>query len=77
MRKLLAVVGVVPADVDFVCHTHLHRDHTSWNVVADPEGGGVVPLFANAKHVVQRAEHAYWSSSEALRCGAWRGAVGH
>ena len=68
LRTMLQRVGVAPDDIHVVCHSHLHRDHTSWNVVPAPDGsGGLVPTFPNAKHLVQRAEVAYWASDEALR----------
>ena len=77
LRELLFQAGVSPDDVDVVVHTHLHRDHTHWNTVpADRKEGeekseGLVPLFRNAKHLVQRAEHEYWTSSPMLmeHCG--------
>ncbi|GLW09479.1 hypothetical protein Misp01_46080 [Microtetraspora sp. NBRC 13810] len=46
----LARVGVAPADVDVVVLTHLHSDHASGAVHAG------VPVFPNARHVVQQAE---------------------
>ena len=66
LRELLAEVGVAPSEVDVVVHTHLHRDHTSWNVVPD-ERGGLSPCFPRAKHLVRRAELDYWGSTEAHR----------
>ncbi|MEU7453899.1 MBL fold metallo-hydrolase [Streptosporangium roseum] len=46
----LARVGVRPEEVDAVVITHLHSDHASGAVI------GGVPVFANARHVFQRAE---------------------
>ena len=66
LRHLLAAAGITPEEVNIVTHSHLHRDHTSWNVV--PDGAdGFRPLFTNAKHIVQQVEHDYWSSTETLR----------
>ncbi|WP_084955772.1 MBL fold metallo-hydrolase [Thermoactinospora rubra] len=50
LREELAALGVRPADVDTVIFTHMHSDHYSGTVV-DGE-----PVFANARHVIQRAE---------------------
>lgn len=46
----LGAVGVAPGDVDTVVLTHLHSDHAG-GTVADG-----VPVFPNARHVIQRAE---------------------
>jgi glyoxylase-like metal-dependent hydrolase (beta-lactamase superfamily II) len=46
----LAAAGVGPLDVDTVVLTHLHSDHAG-GVVADG-----VPVFPNARHILQRAE---------------------
>ena len=47
----LASAGVDPQDVDIVVLTHLHEDHYGWSV--DLNG---VPLFPNARYVVQKDE---------------------
>merc|ERR1740122_777456 len=67
LRGLLAATGVRPDQIHFVVHTHLHKDHTSWNTLPHPSGEGFVPTFPNAKHVVQDVEVAYWSSNESMR----------
>lgn len=46
----LAAVGVEPADVDAVVITHMHSDHAGGCVA------GGVPVFPNARHLIQRAE---------------------
>ncbi|MEO3809365.1 MBL fold metallo-hydrolase [Sphaerisporangium sp. B11E5] len=46
----LAGHGVMPGDIDTVVLTHLHSDHASGTIA---EG---VPVFPNARHVIQRAE---------------------
>ena len=61
LPSLLSSLNILPSAITHVVHSHLHRDHTHWNVV---DG---VPFFANAQHVVQRAEIDYWGSTEALR----------
>lgn len=69
LTDVLKSVCKTPDDISIVVHTHLHRDHTGWNVVCKDDL--LVPFFPNAKHIVQQAEWAYWTSSEALkdRCG--------
>ncbi|MEU8383355.1 MBL fold metallo-hydrolase [Streptosporangium sp. NPDC048865] len=46
----LARVGTAPGEVDVVVITHLHSDHASGAVAAG------APVFAGARHVLQRAE---------------------
>ncbi|GII01628.1 MBL fold metallo-hydrolase [Planobispora takensis] len=46
----LARVGVAPQEVDAVVITHLHSDHASGAVA------GGVPVFPNARHLLQRTE---------------------
>ena len=63
LRLLLwRAVGITPADIDFVIHSHLHRDHTGWCV--DELGE---PLFQNARHVIQAREMEFWSATESRR----------
>ncbi|QWF81181.1 MBL fold metallo-hydrolase [Amycolatopsis sp. CA-230715] len=50
----LAAEGVAPEAVDLVVFTHLHRDHVGWTST----GGALT--FANARHVVHRAEWEHW-----------------
>ncbi|GAA1990136.1 MBL fold metallo-hydrolase [Amycolatopsis minnesotensis] len=50
----LAAAGVTPDAVDLVVFTHLHRDHVGWTST----GGALT--FANARHVVHRAEWEHW-----------------
>lgn len=51
----LAGRGVKPEDVDVLIYTHLHFDHAGGATRLD-EDGRAVPVFPNARHVVQRAE---------------------
>ncbi|MFJ8435878.1 MBL fold metallo-hydrolase [Kitasatospora sp. NPDC094019] len=53
LPAVLARAGIAPADVETVVLTHLHEDHYGWSVT--PEG---VPVFPNARYVVQHAELA-------------------
>jgi glyoxylase-like metal-dependent hydrolase (beta-lactamase superfamily II) len=50
----LASVGIEPQRVDFVVNTHLHFDHCGWNTHV--VNGKIVPMFPNAKYVVQKGE---------------------
>ena len=55
LQDTLAAAGVAPADVTHVVATHCHWDHIGAWVVARP-GGGLAPLFANARHFAPRIE---------------------
>lgn len=57
LTDALLDIGVAPEDVTDVIFTHGHADHL-WGAVDDFEEG---PRFANARHVMGEAEHAYWS----------------
>lgn len=62
--KLLAEIaeaGVKPAQVTHVLFTHLHGDHTGWNM--DRKTGR--PIFANARHLVPRADWDHYSAEAA------------
>ncbi len=50
----LALLGLGPADISLVIHTHLHFDHAGLNTRL--EGGRLVPTFPNARHLVQKQE---------------------
>jgi glyoxylase-like metal-dependent hydrolase (beta-lactamase superfamily II) len=53
----LAAAGVAPAEIDTVLFTHLHGDHTGWNL--DRATGK--PLFANARYLVPRLDWEHYS----------------
>lgn len=55
----LRLLGVEPAAVDLVVHTHLHNDHVGWNVVPGEDGATPVPTFPNAHHCVHREDWDY------------------
>ena len=59
LPEVLGEAGVAPEAVDIVAFTHLHGDHVGWNTV--DRQGRAVPLFPNARYVVQRAEWEYWA----------------
>ena len=46
--------GVGPEEIDIVINTHLHFDHCGGNTRIS--GNRLVPSFANARYIVQRAE---------------------
>lgn len=54
----LQQAGLTPADIDFVCCTHLHGDHVGWNTQL--ENGRWVPTFPNARYLFAAAEVDYW-----------------
>jgi glyoxylase-like metal-dependent hydrolase (beta-lactamase superfamily II) len=53
--RSLAEHGVAAGDVDTLVYTHLHFDHAGGGTRLDADGRAV-PVFPNARHVVQRAE---------------------
>ncbi|MFJ2743310.1 MBL fold metallo-hydrolase [Streptomyces sp. NPDC087440] len=53
LPQVLAEAGIRTRDVDTVVLTHLHADHYGWSV--SPAG---VPMFPEARYVLQRAETA-------------------
>jgi glyoxylase-like metal-dependent hydrolase (beta-lactamase superfamily II) len=55
----LKAAGVAPEEVDIVMCTHLHVDHVGWNTRL--EDGRWVPTFPNARYVMSRLEHDFWS----------------
>jgi glyoxylase-like metal-dependent hydrolase (beta-lactamase superfamily II) len=46
--------GIMPEDVDFVIHTHLHLDHCGWATTGENED--LRPTFPNARYIVQIRE---------------------
>jgi glyoxylase-like metal-dependent hydrolase (beta-lactamase superfamily II) len=60
----LGMLGLVPADIDVVALTHLHRDHIGWLI---GEGGG--PRFRNARHHLSLDEWSHWNSQAAAHWG--------
>jgi glyoxylase-like metal-dependent hydrolase (beta-lactamase superfamily II) len=59
----LAQAGFHPADIDFVCCTHLHGDHVGWNTQL--ENGRWVPTFPNARYLFAESEYRFWESHHA------------
>jgi glyoxylase-like metal-dependent hydrolase (beta-lactamase superfamily II) len=51
----LEQLGVAPADVDIVVHTHLHIDHVGWD-----------GAFPNARYIVHEQDWVYFMSEESL-----------
>ena len=54
LPQQLAARGLRPEDISLVINTHLHFDHCGGNTRF--EGGRAVPVFPNARYVVQRGE---------------------
>jgi glyoxylase-like metal-dependent hydrolase (beta-lactamase superfamily II) len=51
----LAKHGLKPEDITILIHTHLHLDHAGWNTRLN-EKGEAVPVFTNARHLVEARE---------------------
>jgi glyoxylase-like metal-dependent hydrolase (beta-lactamase superfamily II) len=54
LPETLAARGVPPDKIDIVINTHLHFDHCGWNTRIVK--GEAIPVFPNAKYIVQRGE---------------------
>ena len=54
----LGKLGLTPADIDYVCCTHLHADHVGWNTRLN--NGVWVPTFPNARYLFAEPELRYW-----------------
>lgn len=53
--------GVAPGDITHVIFTHAHPDHL-WGVLDDFDE----PLFANAAHMIGKAEWDYWTDPDTV-----------
>ncbi len=62
LPSVMEEAGIRPEEIEIVLHTHLHFDHTGWNTI--DRDGAPVPLFANARHIIQRREWDYWTETE-------------
>jgi glyoxylase-like metal-dependent hydrolase (beta-lactamase superfamily II) len=56
----LEKIGIDPASVKYVLNSHLHLDHT-----------GAIGRFANATHIVQRAEYEYAFTPDWFAAGGY------
>lgn len=59
----LSAAGVTPDEVDTVCFTHLHGDHTGWNL--DRAGGQ--PIFPRARYLVPRGDWDHYRAQAQAR----------
>ena len=55
IQSALAELGVEPRSIDVVVMSHLHFDHAG-GTTRKTASGGLEPVFARARHVVQRKE---------------------
>jgi glyoxylase-like metal-dependent hydrolase (beta-lactamase superfamily II) len=60
LPEKLVTHSVPPEQIDIVINTHLHFDHCGWNTRI--VSGEAIPLFPNARYVVQRGELAHAKS---------------
>jgi len=66
LDQSLRDLGLAPADIDLVVHTHLHIDHVGWNTVDDESGNRRI-FFPSATFLVQKREWDFWMRPEHLR----------
>lgn len=57
----LEAIGLAPEDITHVVFTHGHPDHL-WGVLDDFDD----PLFADAEHMMGRAEFDYWMAPDTI-----------
>jgi glyoxylase-like metal-dependent hydrolase (beta-lactamase superfamily II) len=58
----MAEAGFPRERIDVVLCTHLHVDHVGWNTMM--KDGKWVPTFPNARYLIGRKEHEYWSRQD-------------
>lgn len=68
LLESLKALDVTPESVDFVLPTHLHADHTGWNM--RPSERGPVPTFSNARYLFQQADWDHFTSPQFLEAPA-------
>jgi len=56
----LAAAGIRPDEVDTVVFTHLHGDHTGWNI----DRGSGRPLFSRARYLVPKADWEHYAAQQ-------------
>ncbi len=56
----IAAAGIQPAEIDTVVFTHLHPDHTAWNI--DRNTGR--PTFASARYLVPQADWDHFRAQD-------------
>jgi glyoxylase-like metal-dependent hydrolase (beta-lactamase superfamily II) len=61
----LKAIDVSPNDIDFVVPTHMHVDHTGWNMRKGPDGRSV-PSFPNARYLFQQSDWDHFIKPEVL-----------
>ena len=61
LAEALAVLDLAPEDVTHVLFTHAHPDHL-WGVLDEFDE----PVFANAQHMIGRAEFDYWTNPDTV-----------
>lgn len=71
----LAILGLKPEDIDFVCCTHLHADHVGWNTQL--REGQWVPTFPKAQYVFSDTEYRHWETEHRQALAQGRPAPNH
>ncbi|MBX7110394.1 MAG: MBL fold metallo-hydrolase [Dehalococcoidia bacterium] len=58
LMEELRAAGVAPGDIDTVVFTHLHGDHTGWNLLRETGG----PRFPSARYLVPRGDWEHYGA---------------
>ncbi len=69
LESSLSEKGLSPEDIDVVINTHLHFDHSGGNTKADD--GKIVPVFPNARYVIQKGEWDWALSPDERSAGSY------
>lgn len=58
LMEELRQAGIAPGDIDTVVFTHLHGDHTGWNLLRETGG----PRFPSARYLVPRGDWEHYGA---------------
>lgn len=70
LMRAFGEAGIEPADIDIVVPSHLHFDHAGWLTMREKDNE-LVPVFPNARHIIQKAEWTAAHESNELTAGSY------